>query len=73
MQINVDMTIRTCSCGSVYGVPAWTARYKCPMCAFREAEATGADLTVSYEEQERLKRVIASLRGALTKMRRARR
>ena len=68
MNITVDLSLKTCSCGTVFGVPNWVTSWRCPMCAHRKMETL-------CEENERLMTVIterdrsiSALKGAITKL-----
>jgi len=65
--INVDLSVKTCSCGSVYAVPYWLTSYACPMCSERKTQTIRDEKSELQLKNARLKRVIIGLRGALTK------
>ena len=65
--INVDLSAKTCSCGSVYAVPYWLTGYTCPMCSERKIQTIRNEKNELRLDNERLGRVIIGLRGALTK------
>ena len=67
--INVDLSVKTCSCGSVYAVPYWLTSYACPMCSERKTQTIRNEKEGLRFENARLDRVIIGLRGALTKKR----
>ena len=65
--INVDLSVTTCSCGSVYAVPYWLTSYDCPMCSERKIQTICNERDELQFENARLGKVIIGLRGALTK------
>lgn len=71
--IKVTLSEKMCNCGSVYAVPHWVPEHKhtCPMCANKRIrEANECEQERSMESM-RKDYTIASLRGAITRMKRA--
>lgn len=64
--IEVLLTERTCSCGTVYALPHWVvSNYQCPMCASRQVRKLLLVQEGLVEATTRLERVVRGLRGAL--------
>ena len=67
VNITVTLTIKTCSCGTLYAVPDWVVAYRCPMCSQRKYEAQRVENENREEEIKRLGRANAALRGVIKK------
>lgn len=71
MNVEISLTVTTCSCGGVYAAPSWmTITRVCPMCGYRERKRLIDLVETKSREIQHLRRVNASLRGALTVARR---
>lgn len=70
IKIICDMKIVTCQCGSFYGVPVWVNSHRCPICSDRSARQS-LQREIRLESELKVRdRTIASLRGAITRLKR---
>jgi hypothetical protein len=65
LNITIALSIKTCSCGTVYAVPNWVQIHSCPMCMDRRIYSLTNEKGSLYKEIDHLKCVNAGLRGAL--------
>lgn len=71
--VTVSLTVKTCKCGSVYAVPHWIGDYDhtCPMCAKKQIREANERTQEAYDDGMRKGHQIASLRGVITRLKRA--
>lgn len=72
LSITSTLTVKTCTCGLIYAVPSWLEWQECPGCAARRIRELKEYRQDKLEENQHKDRVIASLRGALTRANRRR-
>ena len=65
--VTATLSIKTCSCGSVFAIPNWVSAYRCPMCAQRKWERQNIENEELKAEIRRLTRANAALRGFMKK------
>lgn len=71
VSVAVTLEVRTCKCGGVYAVPPALANAACPICVHSRHAALVNDIVYRDDEIAALEGTIRSLRGTITRMKKA--
>ena len=61
LQVTVNLTIKTCGCGSLYAIPEWMNFERCPACSGRTIERLNT-------EKYQLEKSVSALRAVISRM-----